>query len=111
MKNFLVFLAALSTYLAMPSCTPPVTPPPNDAAPPPPGPISDAASPPGPASSPCTTACAAAKAVGCPEGQSAYCASTCTLELADPGMPHPNTSCLAAATSQAAVRACGWTCN
>jgi len=96
-------LGFLSVLFWVPDCTPSTVKPAPDA---------DAAPlPPGPPSSPCLAACAAAKAVGCPEGQFSDCASTCTLEISDPGMPHPNTACLSTASSPAGVRSCGWACK
>ncbi len=84
--------------LAGPGCPP--SPEPPDAAP------LDAAKPPGPVSPASAAACAQMASLGCREGAAGDCGVTLDHVMAS-RLTRIDAACLAAATSKAAVRACG----
>jgi hypothetical protein len=88
-----------------PDATDAVAPPSPEAAPP------IDATPPPPKSNVCVDACATAKHLGCPEGDYADCSLTCAKILADVHQVHFDPAAIAAAKTQADVRAAGWSCT
>jgi hypothetical protein len=112
MKFLVGLLMALDSCLAA-GC--PSGPPPHPVLPPPDA--ADSASAPAapeastPQAATCEGMCANLRAIGCPEGAFLDCADICRKALADPGVPHPNVACVAAAQGQGAARACGIGCK